>query len=294
MADVHVTDWDELYSAVSSATENTTVYLDNDIDLNDTEYRTGVTQTIKNSGSRTITIEGNNHSIKNIYHRRASEPYHGNQYVFDGHSQGYSTYPLLIKNVDFENVTIDYIASLGSNYPCFLNMCTLTGCNISGTLLNNYSAGTSNQASSLFGTNYTSLNQCSVNIKGIGNGTTYPAFSFNSQSWFNNVKLTGDFSVVDMQNLYYSYVQGDFTQKLVGSSIANFRIAGVANAINATIDMARVINSDNATMTVINTDNLTFPSGSSARDLPANLLQTDTAGMKSVTTLRNLGFPIRG
>ena len=58
MAEVHVTDWDELYSAVSSATEDTTVYLDNDIDLNDTVYETGVTQTIMRSAEVYITIEG--------------------------------------------------------------------------------------------------------------------------------------------------------------------------------------------------------------------------------------------
>lgn len=293
MAEVHVTDWDELYNAVSSATENTTVYLDNDIDLNGTVYETGVTQTIMRSAEVYITIEGNNHSIKNIYHKRANEPYHSNQYVFSGYQQRYTEYTMNINNVNFENVTIDYIQSLGSSTPCFANYCKFNNCTISCTLLNNYAGGGSYEASSLFGTDYVYLNQCALTVNGIGNGTTNPCLYFGGQSWFNNIYLSGDFSKINMPNLYYSYVQGDFKQNLVGNSTVNFRIAGVANAINAAIDMARVINSDNSSMTVINTDNLTFPSGSSASDLPANLLHTDTAGMKSVTTLRNLGFPIR-
>ena len=293
MAEVHVTDWDELYNAVSSATEDTTVYLDNDIDLNGTVYETGVTQTIQRTDTVYITIEGNNHSIKNIYHIRADEPYHNNQYVFSGYQQSYTEYTMNINNVNFENVTIDYIQSLGNSAPCFANYCNFNNCAISCTLLNNYTSS-GYETSSLFGTDDVRLNQCALTINGIGNATTNPCLFFGGQSWFNNIYLSGNFSKLDMPNLYYSYVQGDFKQKLVGNNTTNFRIAGVANAINATIDMARVINSSNSSMTVINTDNLTFPSGSSASDLPANLLQTNTAGMKSVTTLRNLGFPIRG
>lgn len=291
MADVHVTTWDELATAVYAA-EDTDIYLDNDIDLND-EYPTGVPETLKRNGSQEIRIFGNNHSIKNIYHCRAAQ-YEANAYVFDGYARSYSTYPLFIQDVNFENVVIDYIASLSSSsVPCFANMVTFQHCTISITLQNNKIDSGDYQRNTMFGTDNTKLNQCAVTVRGIGNSTTYPSFVLGGQSWFNNINITGDFSRVDLSNLYYSYVRGDFKQKNTYSNASVFRIAGVANVINATMNMAKMIDSTGSSMTVINTDNLTYPSGQSATDLPATLIQATTSDMHSVSALQQLGFPIR-
>ena len=94
MADVHVTTWLDyveegvthvgLQNAVINAEETTTIYLDNDIDLND-ELPTGVTTSLKNTVSGVkiyingLKPNGGNYKLKNI-------ACSSNIKVFDGNS----------------------------------------------------------------------------------------------------------------------------------------------------------------------------------------------------------------
>lgn len=284
MADVHVSDWDSLVNAVSSAAEETNVYLDDDIDLN-IEYPTGVPNKVEITTRADIYIYGGQHSIKNLYHNRKNYIY-----VFKGNHVGNSSYYLYLCNINFENVVVDYCST---NSPTlFEDYVSINECSISCTLINNDSR-TQYQTRTLFGSDRVKINRSSLTITGVGNSTAYPCLYFGGDSWYNNIKLLGDFSKIDLNTLYYSYIHGNFNQKAEGSDVSLFRIGTVANVINATINMSRMITSAGSSLILINTDLLTYPSGCSINDLPENLIKANNSDMHSVSALQQLGFPIR-
>lgn len=196
MATVSVATWAELTTAVNSATEDTTVELTSDIDMND-ELPTGVTTKVGGLSYKFI-INGNGHKIKNLYSNSIR--------VFYGRSG--TAYVMEINNVDFENVYLTNSAQFGTNVE-------LHNCSLSIKLENSQ------------------IGDCTYYYCGFavtGFGTSYLGYGGDARFYFCNIEVNGEFR--DISGDYYdTYVKGDCT---AGRSIVYGRLAIINATIGFT------------------------------------------------------------
>lgn len=196
MATVSVATWAELTTAINSATEDTTVELTSDIDMNE-ELPTGVTTTVGGLSYKFI-INGNGHKIKNLYSNSIR--------VFYGRSS--TTYAMEINNVDFENAYLTNSAQFGINVE-------LHNCSLSAKLENSQ------------------IGDCTFYYCGLavtGFGTSYLSYNRKAYFYFCNVELNGEFKHIS-GSYNDTYVKGDFT---VGASEVNGRLAIINATIGFT------------------------------------------------------------
>ena len=270
MADVIVTTWAGLVDALRNATEDSTIYLGANIDLNDVpEARTGITEQIKCANYKLI-LDGQEREIKNLYCSGLGKA------VFSGYSSGK---PLTIRNIKFSNVRLEH---LGSNATYLLAQGGMTDSIIS--------AMTSNKAS-LWGSGVT-LSRCGIKVIG-DNGTEYGIG--DNQHRFCNIELDGYFSKVTA-HLYNSYLGGDFT--MTGTSYTNLSFTssyiGVVNADIYTATNSPYIYTNNAKSLLINKDRLKDLNGDPlniTEDLLSPAKDVTTAQLLSSSELQRLDFP---
>ena len=271
MADVTVTTWAGLVNALRNATEDSTIYLEADIDLNDVpEARTGITEQIKCANYKLI-LDGQDHEIKNLYCSGLGKA------VFTGYS---SSKHLAIRNIKFSNVRLEH---LGNGYTYLLGYGGMTDSIIS--------AMTSNKATLWYGGSVT-LNRCGIKVIG-DNGAEYGIG--DNQHRFCNIELDGHFSKVTA-HLYNSYLGGDFT--MTGTSYTNFSFTssyiGVVNADIYTATNSPYFYTTNAKSLLINKERLKDLNGN-----PLNITEGLLSPAKDVTTaqllssseLQRLDFP---
>lgn len=207
MATVNVSTWAELTTAVNSATEDTTVELTSDIDMND-ELPTGITTRVGGSTYKFI-INGNSHKIKNLYANSINGVLHGR-----------SGYIMEINNVDFENAYLTNSAQFGINVE-------LHNCSLSAKLENSQ------------------IGDCTFYYCGLavtGFGTSYLSYNRKAYFYFCNVELNGEFKHIS-GSYNDTYVKGNCTAgttvvygglAIINATIAftgNFNYDGVARLI---------------------------------------------------------------
>lgn len=176
MATVSVATWAELTNAINGATEDTTVELTSDIDMND-ELPTGVTTTVGGTFYKFI-INGNGHKIKNLYSNSVR--------VFYGRSG--TGYIMEINNLDFENVYLTNSAQLCYNVNWH-------NCSFS-TRLENSEIGSGE------------FYYCGLAVNGFGK--SYLGYSRGAYFYFCNIEINGEFA--DISGTYNdTYVKGDCT-----------------------------------------------------------------------------------
>ena len=274
MADIHVSTWLDyeengethvgLQNAVINATETTTIYLDNDIDLND-ELPTGVTTSLKNTKSNVkiyingLKQDGSNYKLKNI-------TCSSNIRVFDGNS---NTKQITFYNVDIENAYISGSAN-------FFSYCVFLNCHVSLEAFN----------ATMFYTGICYFNYSGVYLKGSGTTSNTVSSSDNKpQFYYCNIEAQGNFNTFAML-LNNSYLSGDF--KKAGSGNINFASSYIS-IINATVETDKVPSTTSAVELLVNSDTFTLPEGAS---FPATMIPLQTADLKSIQALRNVAFPI--
>lgn len=241
MATVSVATWTELTTAINSATEDTTVELTSDINMND-ELPTGVTTRVRNPSYK-IIINGNGHKIRNLY---SSIPYSSGG-VFGGAS---SSNLMEINNLDFENVYLTNSAQLC--YHVEWHNCSLS------VKLENSRIGDC--------TYY----YCGLAVTGFG--TSYLGYNRNAKFYFCNIDVDGEFA--DISGTYNDvYVKGNCT---AGATYVNGRLA----IINATIGFTGNFDG-NGKLILYNSETITVPSDKtiSAKLIPCTTaeLMSDSA-----------------
>lgn len=175
MATVSVATWAELTNAINSATEDTTVELTSDIDMNE-ELPTGVTTTVGGSTYKFI-INGSGHKIKNLYANS-----------INGVLRGRTGYIMEINNLDFENAYLTNSAKLC--YSAEWHNCSLS------IKLENSQIGDC--------TYY----YCGFAVTGFGK--SYLGYGGDARFYFCNIEVNGEFR--DISGDYYdTYVKGDCT-----------------------------------------------------------------------------------
>lgn len=196
MATVSVATWAELTTAVNSATEDTTVELTSDIDMNE-ELPTGVTTRVRGSAYKFI-INGNGHKIKNLYSNSIL--------VFYGRGNDYT---MEINDIDFENAYLTNSAKLG-------NSVEWRNCSFSVKLENSQIG------------EYCTYYYCGLAVNGFG--TSYLGYGGRATFYFCNIEVNGEFA--NISGTYYdTYVKGDCT---VGTSGVNGRLAIINATIGFT------------------------------------------------------------
>jgi hypothetical protein len=222
MATVSVATWEALTTAVNSATEDTTVELTSDIDMNE-ELPTGVTTIVRNPSYKVI-INGNGHKIKNLYCTIPSS----SGSVLGGAS---SSNLMEINDVDFENAYLTNSARLGASVEWH-------NCSLSIKLENSR------------------IGDCTYYYCGLavtGFGKSYLGYSGNATFYFCNIEVNGEFA--DISGKYYdTYVKGDCT---AGQSAIYGRLA----IINATIAFTGDVGSYGTRLILYNSETITVPSG---------------------------------
>lgn len=173
MATVSVATWAELTNAVNSATEDTTVELTSDIDMNE-ELPTGVTTRVGGLSYKFI-INGNGHKIKNLYSNSIL--------VFYGRN-----YAMEINDIDFENAYLVNSSRFGSNVE-------LHNCSLSIKLENSQ------------------IGDCTYYYCGLavtGFGKSYLGYNRNATFYFCNIELNGEFTHIS-GTYNDTYVKGNCT-----------------------------------------------------------------------------------
>lgn len=282
MAIVHVTNWNDLVDAVNNATEDTDIYIDNDIDLNtEGNYSQGVPTALV--ATKTIHVYGDSTThtkIKNIYHRN-------NFVLFKGSDVSSVRKWLYFHYIDFENVIVE---ASGSTCAFMGYACGLEDCKVSMTATCLSSAATQ----SLFGAARSYCDRCGITISG-SNGVRAPyiLLAGDSNCMFDNIKLLGTFYDINLGDMRNCYIHGDFKQ--THNSGSTFKLNLKACIVNATIDMAVLPTCTGSILALINTDNLTLPSGKTLADLSSLLTQCSEVDLRNADTLwSTYGFPIRG
>ena len=252
MATVSVATWEALTTAVNSATEDTTVELTSDIDMND-ELPTGVTTKVRNPSYKVI-INGNGHKIKNLY---CTIPSSSGGLLGSASSSN----PMEINNLDFENVYVANSAQLCSSVNWY-------NCSFSAQLENSQIGS---------GKFY----YCGLTVTGFG--TSYLAYgSSNATFYFCNIEVNGEFANLSCV-FNDTYIKGNCT---VGASYVVGRLA----IINATISFTGDVTSYGTTRLVLyNSDTITVPSD---KTISAYFIPCTTAELMSPSALRAKSFPL--
>lgn len=252
MATVSVATWEALTTAINSATEDTTVELTSDIDMND-ELPTGVTTRVRNPSYK-IIISGNGHKIKNLY---SAIPYSSGG-VFGGVS---SSNRMEINNLDFENVYLANSAQLGANVNWY-------NCSLSVKLENSRIVDGAN------------FYYCGLAVNGFGK--SYLGYGGSATFYFCNIEINGEFA--NISGKYNdTYVKGNCT---AGTTVVYGRLA----IINATIGFTGNFNYDGmAQLILYNSETITVPSGST---ISTKLIPCTTAELMSDSALRAKSFPM--
>ena len=221
MATTNVTTWAELTTAINSATEDTTVELTSDIDMNE-ELPTGVTTRVGGLQYKFI-INGRGHKIKNLY-SNSILVFYGRDYVME------------INDIDFENVYLTNSAQFGLNVELY-------NCSLSAKLENSrIGAGNAD----------CTFHYCGLVVTGFGT-TSYLGYGGYVTFYFCNIEINGEFANIS-GNYYDTYVKGDCT---AGRSGVYGRLA----IINAAIDFTGDVGSYGTTKLVLyNSDTITVPS----------------------------------
>lgn len=217
MATVSVATWAELTNAINGATEDTTVELTSDIDMND-ELPTGVTTTVGGTFYKFI-INGNGHKIKNLYSNSVR--------VFYGRSG--TGYIMEINNVDFENAYLTNSAQLGINvewHNCLFSV-----------KLENSQIGDC------------TFYYCGLAVNGFGK--SYLSYNRKAYFYFCNVELNGEFTHIS-GTYSDTYVKGNCT---AGTTVVYGRLAIINATIGFTGNfnydgMAQLILYNSETITV--------------------------------------------
>ena len=220
MATVSVATWAELTNAINGATEDTTVELTSDIDMNE-ELPTGITTRVGGLTYKFI-INGNGHKIKNLYSNSIL--------VFYG-----VKYAMEINDIDFENAYLTNNAQFGVSVE-------LHNCLLSVKLENSKIGG---------GNSYCTFYYCGLAVTGFG--TSYLGYGGYVNFYFCNIEINGEFK--DITGYYYdTYVKGDCT---AGQSGIYGRLAQINATISFTGDVGSY---GTTKLVLYNSDTITVPS----------------------------------
>lgn len=252
MAEVSVSTWDALRTAVSNAGSSDIVKLTADIDMND-EYRTGVDDTKRIIGS--CTIDGDGHTIRNIR-------YIGGIYLFSTPS---SNSWLTVKDIKLENMIIESGRAF-RRVQIYDSDVTLELEN--GTEL----ADSSNIA----------FTRCGVDCKGYGDAKFIAEVHWLDD---NNINLTGQFYTVKLAPRR-TFISGDFS--VDNSQYLVIQVA-IKSVFTATFS-GRIWGTTSSTYTKGCAIDRTVAPGEISYE--GVFLQCTTEQIKSPSYLTSQGFPI--
>lgn len=199
MATVSVATWAELTTAVNSATEDTTVELTRDINMND-ELPTGVTTRVGGLQYKFI-INGNGHKIKNLYSNSIS--------VLNGRGNDYI---MEINDIDFENAYLTNSAKLGNSVEWH-------NCSFSVKLENSQIG------------EYCTYYYCGLAVNGFGK--SYLGRAGNATFYFCNIEVNGEFANLSCV-FNDTYIKGNCT---AGASYVVGRLTIINATISFTGDV---------------------------------------------------------
>lgn len=269
MAEVNVSTWDEIVAVLTTGTEDTTINLTKDIDLND-EYPEGITRVAANQHN--YTINGNGYAIRNSLLPDNS---------LNGMICGGSNHTVTFVNIKLENWTAEN--KLGSAYNCYVfSRVAFYHSDITIKLI-----GNENLVIKTSTPEYFRMSECAVRVEGyVGLGSMGAACAFEVPVDSCNFTLLGTFSQVILQ-ARRSLIDGEFEVYVSGySDRCNFNKAYLT-VITATINTDQNITNSNGAKCAIDTSVI-----NTTGTISSNFIQCNTEQIKSPEYLVSQGFVI--
>ena len=278
MAEVYVDSWFDyeengvtkigLASGITGVTsENTDIYITDDIDLkSETEHGKVTTSVTKPSNSYIATVHGNGCKISNLWCDT-------NIRVIDGQN----TNRLIFDDVIFE----DWLIENG----CAFSALTINNSEISMTLVDRPFVYVSS----------VKINNSGITVTGAGTGLA--SFDFGNNDYKAdgcNIQLFGKFQEVTVC-LRNSYLGGEFQQIGTSSSQGFGFASSFCSMIDADIICDKApVNPNSLTLLVVNSDKFVLPSGSSWADSTRNKYTVvPDSDINNPSVLKSFGFPAR-
>lgn len=270
MAEVNVSTWDEIVAVLTTGTEDTTINLTKDIDLND-EYPEGITRVAANQHN--YTINGNGYAIRN-----ALLPDNSGSGMICGGSNRTITFV----NIKLENWTAENKrGGSGYNNYVFLRVAFYHS-DITIKLI-----GNENLAIKTSTPEYFRISECAVRVEGhVGLGDIGAACAFEVPVDSCHFTLLGTFSQVILQ-ASRSLIDGEFEVYYSNySDRCNFN-KSYLTVITAKIDTNQNISNSNGAKCAIDTSVIT-----TTGTISSNFIQCNTEQIKSPEYLASKGFVI--
>lgn len=270
MAEVNVSTWDEIVAVLTTGTEDTTINLTKDIDLND-EYPEGITRVAANQHN--YTINGNGCAIRN-----ALLPDNSSMGMICGGTNRTITFV----NIKLENWTAENKRGGGGyNYYVFSRVAFYHS-DITIKLI-----GNENLAIKTSTPEYFRISECAVRVEGhVGLGDIGAACAFEVPVDSCHFTLLGTFSQVILQ-ASRSLIDGEFeVYDSNYSDRCNFN-KSYLTVITAKIDTNQNISNSNGAQCAIDTSVITITG-----TISSNFIQCNTEQIKSPEYLASQGFVI--
>lgn len=275
MAVVEVDNWDALITAITTGTEDTTIKLINDIDLND-EHPEGITSRIV-ANAHKYTIDGQGQfAIRNLL-------------LIDGTTSGKicglnDSNFLTFVNIKLENWIAENNTNSSANNSYLFNYVAIYNSDISLKLIGNENL-TANTSTNLF-----RISQCALRIEGyIGKFGCYPLIFFELAVDSCNFTLLGAFFQIKFRPKR-CFIGGDFETKARAGTDINFDYAYLT-VITATINTTGISNS-NGSQCPIDMSVITATDIVSNNFIKCNTGDPDSPDIKSPSDLAAAGFVI--
>lgn len=270
MAEVNVDSWDGLVTALTTGTEDTTINLTKDIDLND-EYPEGIARVEANQHN--YTINGNGYAIRN-----ALLPDNSSSGMICG---GYVRWITFI-NISLENWTAENKwGGYGANAYVFSRVAFFKS-DISIKLIGNENFTVNTSTPEFF-----RMSECSVRVEGhIGIENIGGRVAFEMPVDTCHFTLIGSFYEIKLR-ANRCYIDGEFEVYVSNySDYINFNYSYLT-VITATINTDQNITNSNGAQCAIDTSVIT-----TTRTISSNFIQCDTEQIKSPEYLASQGFVI--
>lgn len=269
MAEVNVSTWDEIVAVLTTGTEDTTINLTKDIDLND-EYPEGIARVVANEHK--YVINGNGHTIRNLL--RSDTSRNG---VICGRT---ISYRITFVNVNLENWTVEASGTSGVHGTVF-DYVTLYNSDISIKLIGDENLAPNSS------TEFLRMSECAVRVEGhIGLGNLAPRVAFETYIDTCHITLIGKFYIVNLQ-ANRCFIDGEFEVFVPNhSDYVNFNKSSLT-VITATINTNQNITNSNGAQCAIDTSVIT-----TTGTISSNFIQCNTEQIKSPEYLASQGFVI--
>lgn len=270
MAEVNVDSWDGIVIALTTGTEDTTINLTKDIDLND-EYPEGITRVEANQHN--YTINGNGYAIRNLLRSDTSR----NGVICGKTTSCWITFI----NVNLENWTVEASGTSGAHGYTFQYV-ALYNSDISIKLIGDENL-TINSS-----TKFLRMSECAVRVDGhIGLPNNYPpSVAFETYVDTCHITLIGKFYQVILR-ANRCFIDGEFEVYVSNySDQINFNYSYLT-VITATINTNQNITNSYGSQCVIDTSVIT-----TTGTISSNFIQCNTEQIKSPEYLASQGFVI--